>query len=601
MAGEFSRDLSKRVTAAQRRLFQMGYRQGGVTPFGFRRQLLDCTGQPKGILTAGQHKNLQTDKVILICGPANETKVVKEIFNLFTDAGMTEKKIAGILNRRGLVTNLKRSWTSSAVHGVLINLKYSGTDVYLRSSQSLTKKREWNPAEKWIVRPLAFSPMVTPKQFEKAQAIISTRNHRGHTKEALLDDLRQLLALKGTLSAALMKQHKLASQGVYIRTFGSVLRAFDLVGFKPKIDYRYVDVRRLQPKISAGECEKLKNCLEAAKAQVQEEPGTNVFRVNGLLTIQLVVARCLLHSSKMWEVDLGSTGRPDVLVVVRLDRDGELLDYFLLPTRDFSEKQLRFRTQNRLNHEVYRSPDVTPIVQCATRMSIATGGTNVTAETASMTVAFNSRRRVAAASPRFHWHRVKEELLWAKIRRSRRLTSQVVVLLDALFQDDHFVTLLRAESLGLMPLCLLKRMTISQEPISDSIEAAAESYCQEALECTVACRFLELLVENTHVNRYLSKYHTAMLQAMQALLKDAKNPPSNRTREDALKPRIWTIPRARAGISQLIAQSQTDGPQILTRNGRAKAVVISLAALKTLLKAKGKTPEPWMKERWWRP
>jgi prevent-host-death family protein len=600
MAGEFSRDLSKRVTAAQRRLFQMGYRQGGVAPFGFRRLLLDGTGQPKGILTAGQHKNLQTDKVILVYGPGDETKVVKEIFNLFT-AGITEKKIAGTLNRRGLVTNLDRSWTSSAVHGLLTNLKYSGKDVYLRSSQSLTKKREWNPAEKWIVRPLAFPPMVTPKQFEKAQAIIRTRRHCGYSKEALLDDLRQLLALKGVLSAPLMKQHKLASQGVYIRKFGSVLRAFDLVGFKPKIDYRYVDVRRLQSKICARECEKLRNCLEAAKAQVQEEPGTNFLRVNGLLTIQLIVARCLLHSSKMWEVDLENTGRPDVLVVVRLDRDGELLDYFLLPTRDFSEKRLRFHTQNRLNDEVYRSPDVTAVVQCTARMSIAAGMTNVTAEIASMPVALNSGRRDATGSPRFHWHRVKEELLWAKIRRSRRLTSQVLVLLNALFQDDHFVTLLRAESFGLMPLCLLKRMTISQEPISVSIEVAAESYCQEALECTVACRFLELLVENTHVNRYLSKYHTEMLQAMQALLADEKNPPSNRTKEDALKPRIWTIPRARAGISELITQSQADGPQILTRNGRAKAVVISLPALKTLLRAKGKTPEPWMKERWWRP
>jgi hypothetical protein len=183
----------------------------------------------------------------------------------------------------------------------------------------------------------------------------------------------------------------------------------------------------------------------------------------------------------MWEVDLENTGRTDVLVVARLDRDGELLDYFLLPTRDFSEKRLRFHTQNRLNYEVYRSPDVTAVVRCTARMSIAAGMTNVTAEIASMPVALNSVRRDTAGSPRFHWHRVKEELLWAKIRRSRRLTSQVIVLLNVLFQDDHFVALLRAESFGLMPLCLLKRMTISQEPISVSIEAAAESYCQEAL------------------------------------------------------------------------------------------------------------------------
>jgi hypothetical protein len=62
MAGEYSRELSVKVFAGQRRLVELGYRQGGPAGFGLRRQLIDEAGNPKAELCRGEQKSIQTDR-----------------------------------------------------------------------------------------------------------------------------------------------------------------------------------------------------------------------------------------------------------------------------------------------------------------------------------------------------------------------------------------------------------------------------------------------------------------------------------------------------------------------------------------------------------
>jgi prevent-host-death family protein len=38
---------------------------------------------------------------------------------------------------------------------------------------------------------------------------------------------------------------------------------------------------------------------------------------------------------------------------------------------------------------------------------------------------------------------------------------------------------------------------------------------------------------------------------------------------------VWTVARAKAKLSEVIEQAQTQGPQAITRNGRRAAVVVS--------------------------
>src|SRR2546422_3398612 len=66
MAGEYSRELSVKVFAGQCRLIELGFRQGGPPGYGLRRSLIDQAGTAKGELTRGDHKSIQTDRVVLV-------------------------------------------------------------------------------------------------------------------------------------------------------------------------------------------------------------------------------------------------------------------------------------------------------------------------------------------------------------------------------------------------------------------------------------------------------------------------------------------------------------------------------------------------------
>src|SRR5271157_6561445 len=92
MAAEYSRELSVKVFSGQCRLIELGFRQGGPAGYGLRRQLVDRDRNPKGLLLVGEHKSIQTDRVILVPGPEDEIAVVKEVYDRFTRDRRTERE-----------------------------------------------------------------------------------------------------------------------------------------------------------------------------------------------------------------------------------------------------------------------------------------------------------------------------------------------------------------------------------------------------------------------------------------------------------------------------------------------------------------------------
>src|SRR6185437_843632 len=119
MAGEYSRELSVKVFAGQCRLIELGFRQGGPAGYGLRRQLVDRDRVSKEILARGQHKSIQTDRVVLIPGPPEEVENVRKMYEFFTRERKSEREIAAWLNSRGFRTDLHRLWTRGTVHQVL--------------------------------------------------------------------------------------------------------------------------------------------------------------------------------------------------------------------------------------------------------------------------------------------------------------------------------------------------------------------------------------------------------------------------------------------------------------------------------------------------
>jgi len=73
------------VFAGQCRLIELGFRQGGPGGFGLRRVLIDQSGAIKATSKPGEHKSLQTDRVILVPGPEQEVATVHKIYRWLVD------------------------------------------------------------------------------------------------------------------------------------------------------------------------------------------------------------------------------------------------------------------------------------------------------------------------------------------------------------------------------------------------------------------------------------------------------------------------------------------------------------------------------------
>ena len=123
--------------------------------------------QPKALLSRGEHKSLQTDRVILTPGPEPEQQVIQGIYQAFVKEGRSEADIAAQLNRRGLRTDWERPWTRGVVHQVLINEKYIGNNVWNRTSGKLKQPRTRNPIDQWVRADGAFSLWSTTHYFSR--------------------------------------------------------------------------------------------------------------------------------------------------------------------------------------------------------------------------------------------------------------------------------------------------------------------------------------------------------------------------------------------------------------------------------------------------
>ena len=334
MAGEYSRELSAKVFAGQCRLIELGYRQGGPAGDGLRRMLVDQHGMAKGELARGEHKCLQTDRVVLMPGPPEEVRIVNLIYQWFTEEGLAEFEIARRLNNMSVRTDIGREWTRGTVHEVLSNEKYIGNNIYNRVSFKLKRHRVVNTSDMWIRKEGAFEPVVPPTVFYTAQGIIRARARR-YTDDDLIERLRALYKSKGFLSGLIINETEgMPCASVYAHRFGSLIRAYETVGFTPDRDYRYLEanrfLRRLHPDIVA----QAETQIAQLGGMVWRDPATDLLDINGEFTASLVLARCQLHdgNNARWKIRFDTSLVPDITVAVRLDHANRApLDYYRLP------------------------------------------------------------------------------------------------------------------------------------------------------------------------------------------------------------------------------------------------------------------------------
>ena len=242
MAAEYSRELGVKVLAGQKRLARLGFKQGGVAGYGLRRMLVSPDRTAKQELSLGQRKSIATDRVILVPGPSSEVEVVREIYQMLIEQRLSIHAITRDLNRRAIKYQENSRWNYEAVHAVLTHPKYAGVHVFARTSRRLS-----GPCVRstdWVVTPKAFAPIVDQRTFEKAQHILQARTVN-KSDEDILESLRTLLAGTGRLSLQIIRDSPdVPSPSVLRSRFGSLRRAYELVGYGQQPKFDFIDLRR---------------------------------------------------------------------------------------------------------------------------------------------------------------------------------------------------------------------------------------------------------------------------------------------------------------------------------------------------------------------
>lgn len=357
MAGEYSRELSSKVFQGACRLINLGYKQGGAAGFGLRRMLVDQAGQQKQTLGIGEQKSIATDRVVLVPGPDHEQEVVRWMYEAFVQQQLTESEIAAELNRRGVRTDLGRHWTRGTVHQVLTNEKYIGNNVYHRTSCKLKQRHIRNPPESWLRVAGAFAPVVDSELFLKARQIVMTRSVR-YTNEELLTRLREVFSRHGRISGLLIDEDTaMPSSAVYRLRFGSLVRAYQLVGYTPETDFAYVEINRSLRAQHPGMVKTVIEGLRAIGAEVTQDPATDQLLVNEEYLTNVVLCRCHRTDTGAgrWLVRLEHANPAHLTVAVRMNPDNATIkDYYLLPAIDMHLPRLRLAEENGLLLDAYR-------------------------------------------------------------------------------------------------------------------------------------------------------------------------------------------------------------------------------------------------------
>jgi DNA invertase Pin-like site-specific DNA recombinase len=376
MAGEYSRELSAKVFTGQCRLIRYGFRQGGPAGFGLRRILVDEHRSPKAELSNGEHKSIATDRVILHPGPPEEVELVRRVYRLFTLQGLKEREIASQLNTEGLKTDKGREWTRGTVHQLLTNEKYIGNNVYNRRSFKLKGERVNNPPDQWVRADGAFEAIVDADFFAAAQRIVSARSRR-FTDEEMLERLTHLYEEKGWLSGLVIDEtEEMPSSSVYRSRFGSLIRAYQKIGYSPTRDYRYIEVNRALRDMHPGIVADTISQIEVLGGEVRQDPKTDLLRINDEFTASVVIVRCFrtLSGFLRWKIRLDTGLRPDITVAIRMDPENKVArDHYLLPWIDVGQSpQLRLAEDNGLFLDAYRFETLDPLFYLSSRHSLRT-------------------------------------------------------------------------------------------------------------------------------------------------------------------------------------------------------------------------------------
>lgn len=230
MAAEYSRDLSQKVSRAQRGLMAQGYWMGGQTPFGLRAQVYDEVGRAIEMPAGTAWKKRQGLHSRLVHASEEEVALVRRMFRMYLGENGSIASISRQLQTEGLTNKAGGPWTDTCVARTLSNEIYTGRFVggrYIR--QIGTDVRIPTPPDRWVVVENAAPPIISRATFKAAKK--KRRSRRRYITDAeVVEDLHRLAAIYGNVNLKTLGKHGRWSPGFYQRRMGSIPKIRDMVG-----------------------------------------------------------------------------------------------------------------------------------------------------------------------------------------------------------------------------------------------------------------------------------------------------------------------------------------------------------------------------------
>jgi len=381
-ASQQSEDLSWRVYRAAIFFVGMGFKQGGYAGYGLRRYEIDSAHNliDEEPMVYTQRKRFATSRVILMPGPDEEVERVRWIYEQFCANNKNMVQIAAILNAEGVLTDHGRMWTPATVKQILTNEKYIGNNVYNRTSCRITTtgdargKHVRNPESEWVRYKNAYPAIIDDTLFEQAQGLVNMRRRKLWEKDQMLALLSDLYKEKGGLSGVLIEEAiGMPPQGAYRRRFGSLIRAYRLVGFTPNRDYRYLEINQYLRRMHKDIWQQVKNTIAEYDVQVEEDAARDLLTINDEFTISVVIARCQQRQSGTyhWLLRFDTSLSPDYTVAVRMNPDNQTIrDYYILPIMALHNNRMHLNEYNGVSLDTYRFQSLDPLFAASRNVAI---------------------------------------------------------------------------------------------------------------------------------------------------------------------------------------------------------------------------------------
>jgi hypothetical protein len=163
------------------------------------------------------------------------------------------------------------------------------------------------------------------------------------------------------------------STAVFRHRFGSLIRAYQLIGYTPRTDYSFVEINRYLRARHPDIVQEVISRLAGMGTSVERDPTTELLVIEHELTVSVVLSRCLSTEAgaSRWMLRLEESLRPDLTIAVRMDASNQAIkDYYLFPAIDIIASKLRLAENNHALLDSYRFENLEFFFQMAERVAV---------------------------------------------------------------------------------------------------------------------------------------------------------------------------------------------------------------------------------------